>query len=142
MFNTWRASTIVFVFQLALGLSWFAETKNVEGSAVVVMIVTFMIASGLSGSLVDDDVYAVSLPACAGAFAVFMVTIDQNVGFIAALITAVILAYLVAAAGDRGQREPGILILIASLPLGIGTVLGGSVLLFLHLRDTANEPIA
>lgn len=142
MFNIWRATTVVFVLQLALGLSWFAETKSIAGSAVVVMVVTFMIASGLSGGLVDDDVHAVSLPACAGAFAVFMVTIDQNAGFIAALITAVILAYLVAAVGDRGRRESGMLILIAALPLGIGTVLGGSILLWRRLYATANVPFA
>ena len=142
MFNTCRASTIVVVLQLALGLAFYADTHSVLGSAAVVIGVTFLVHTGLSGNPVDDDLHAALLPAFFAPWAFVFGALDWQYGVFMSLAVAVTLSYYIATVGERYRSEPWPLVFIAALPLGIGTVLGGSVLLFLHLRDTANEPIA
>ena len=142
MFNVWRASTIVFVLQLILGGSMFAEVHDFSESVVFVWVATFFVTTGLLGNGIGDDLYMVSWPACAAAFAVFLATLGYGFGFALVFVFTLLLTYLVAVVGQRGRREPGWLILIAALPAGIGFLAGGAILLYLLFYETANEPIA
>jgi hypothetical protein len=104
--------------------------------------VTFLAMTGLTGGIVEDDLHAAALPAFFAAAAMFTVVIDLMVGILIALAAAIILSYQVARIGERYRREHWLLVFVAALPLGAGTVFGGMVLLYRRLYDTANQPIA
>lgn len=128
-FSTWKASTIVFVLQLVVGGSVYAKTGSYPGSAMVVAVMTFLVLSGLFGGLVSCDVHMVSLPACIGAFAVFMATINNDIGFVVAVVVTILSSGLVTLVRQHINESP-LPIFIAALPLGVGTVMAGSILAF------------
>lgn len=149
MFNIWRTTTVVFVLQLALGLSWFADTKSVFGSAAVVVIVTVLLLSGLTTNFDTDHLFGALVSALFAATAVMLAAISTHWAAAAGVaISVVVLALTTYAAAQLAyatepqKTEPWPLLYIAALPLGIGTVLGGSILLWRRLYETANEPFA
>lgn len=148
MFKVWRMSTIVFVFQLALGLAVFAETKSVFGSAGVVVIVTFLLVLGITSRFDIDNLFGALVSALFAATAVMLATIISAhwtaaagvVVSVTALALTTCAAAQVAYATDSHKIEPWLLLFVAALPLGVGTALGGCVLLWRRLYASANVP--
>lgn len=141
MFRVWKESTLLFVLQLIVGGSVFAETGDAPGSAALVCVLTFMVLSGLLGTVISEEMHMVSLAACGGVLAVFMATLNSGIGVAASLACTLTLAYVTAIVGSRGTRETWPLILIALLPLGVGTLFGGTILLWRRLLASPKIPL-
>ncbi len=147
MYSLWRASTIVFVLQLAMGLSLFAETGNAPMSAICVGLVTLLVVSGFLGDdvarMIGDDIQMVSVPAIPATGIVLFLTIPKKdlwdlVGGLVSLILAFLLTSTIALVIMRGRKGSMLPCFIAVLPLGLGTIIGGALLLYGRLFETAN----
>lgn len=142
-------STIVFVFQAALGLAMFVETRDVLGSAAVVGTVTIMILMGLTSRYATDNLSGALVCGLCGTIVVIIATQSWLFGTglaVAVALLAVAVTSCIAEettdAADPNKNERWLLLYVAALPLGIGTVVGGSILLWRRLYATANVPFA
>lgn len=149
MYSLWRASTIVFVLQLIVGVLVFTMTGDVPASAIFVMAITLLIVSGLLGddvaNWIGDDIQMVSVPAVTAAGIVAFLAIPKKdlfdfIGGFTALILTFLLTSTIALVITRGRKGSMLNCFIAVLPLGLSTIIAGSLLLFWHLHETS-EPI-
>lgn len=148
MFNRWRASTIVVMFQFAVGAVVYAfeaatgaETKSFFGPVVVVVVATLMgIFPGVA--FLSDDLHAALLPAFLAALAAMFWGLGWQGSALVSLFLSVGVSYCIAAVAKHSEIEPWPLVFIAALPLGIGTVFGGTILLWRRLYESANIPFA
>lgn len=140
MFNVWKGSTVVFVFQLVLGTAVYAKTQSIAASAAVVTLATCSMAIAVKDGFMQNDLQPLLVSGSLGSLAVFFAAGNFFESLvIGCLIVSVAWSYLIATVGRRD--ETWFLVFLAALPFGIGMILGGLTLLFLRLYETS-EPIA
>jgi hypothetical protein len=160
MYRLWKENTIVFAFQTIVACIAYVFSSNIPIVAALAAFVAFLIFVATifdAESFNVTDVGAIRGAALTAAFAavaaLFALSVVVGVhasvtNFITIFIIAVVLiaftVVLTIAAVWRAQKEDEVedafpLLFVTALPLGIGTVMGGAILLYGRLdpkRDT------
>ena len=115
MYSCWKWSTVIFVLQLVVGGGVYFFTGDPATT-------TATVALALAIALYTATITAAAIAAIAFAVAVILTPFPA----IAAVVVAIA---IVAVAVAKEENEPFLAHFVAALPLGIGTVLGGTILL-------------
>lgn len=126
MKTLWMCSTAVFVFQTAVFLiAHYGFGASFGGAAALGAV------AALGGAVAFTALaHAVATAAFAAAFA------------FTAFVAAFAIAIAVDIAKEEGAREPFWACFIAALPLGIGTVLGGTLYVLMFRKRSASGAAA
>lgn len=138
MLNLWKWSTLALLLQVVVGsLSLFA-TGNAIVIANVIAIVTFVV--GLSLPIERHDMARVFFIAAVAVVGASRLAFGGSVLLIAIAVVFVVIVSLfsVREALYDGAPEGVLPLYVAVLPLGIGTFIGGPILLYQWQRGHAS----
>lgn len=122
-------STVFFLLQASLALTLYGWTKNLEASLVVVVIATLMLAVVIADATKGGARMA-GIPAVPASIAAVLLVAGQGMLALCTGVIALVLSYMVAIMKGPPREDPWPLLMLAAMPLGIGTVFGFAFLGF------------
>lgn len=139
MLKIWKYNTFIFLVQIMTAMIVYYATHDLKIAIIVVAIQTAVTFISIPTTTLNSENFAIiALSVCAFSIITFMLTSLKI--FVLAIITGMILAAFVVATVIlavfaiksfiiKNAKENFWLCFIAAMPLGIGTVIGGIIMI-------------
>ena len=142
MFQLWKVSSTVLLLQAVTGLVVYEITRDAALAGVFVAFITCGVVFVAAFRVSLTVLFVALAAALATALYVMIATLMLSAFFIG--FAGVFIAVHGAAVEQKkqGAKEPTPFLFLAAMPLGIGTILGGAILLARKLTAKSQKPQA
>lgn len=143
MYLLWKWSSVVWILQVLAGTIAYVMAGNMWAVAGVVIVLPMLIALGMPDHNRTGVLYNLCLVATTVATIVAVIAYVFGHSFVGGVVLTMmgILAVVSLAVTTTkefhgaGSKDPILMLFIIALPLGVGAILGGVILLWRKYRD-------